>query len=523
MLTDSLFDKEYTHVSWISNISGRLFFHLTDAYAYRYDRIVGDVLQLNKKQKDTRIFFISMLADLRDEKKSTYSKKNSDGIDSEYTRIIISSNVVHSSCNPKEVKGKVYFIDSKGHTGLYKNKDENNFISKLDEYIKNDNPYQELQHIINEFVEKYSNESNYVIKIIDFKINEAGFVYLKEIDFEGHKVHRNTKVNADVQMAFFLLKFTFHKDRYHSTSRENIIRVIPYLQVAECMELNKNCQSKDLIISKLLLDGVKKYISEKRKLKVDYQEFSDLKGVINYAKTLTITLTKTLNVPNNQQGSQKTDDNQVKDFIEYEQDYLTNIESTLDRELEKMPEYTAKSLVNFFKELKILLFLPLLFMTVAFLSLRYLNITMNETHFRDIVNIYILIIIVGVLSLELIRAMKYPKGKTYFIEPILVLPKQILIFIKKHSNPNNSKGYEIFQKYICPKIIDTEMKIRRDRTLKYLYSILIFRHIFTIVIIISLASYIYLNNSNLKFEIPNIFKNFYHLYMDSTNKTTLKS
>ncbi|MFK5977054.1 MAG: hypothetical protein QM493_11175 [Sulfurovum sp.] len=49
--------------SWISTISGHLFFHLSKPWNYRSNRIVGDVVHFNEKIGDERYcYYISLLS-----------------------------------------------------------------------------------------------------------------------------------------------------------------------------------------------------------------------------------------------------------------------------------------------------------------------------------------------------------------------------------------------------------------------------------------------------------------------------
>ncbi|MDQ7085767.1 MAG: hypothetical protein Q9M36_13030 [Sulfurovum sp.] len=66
------------YCSWISNISGHLFFHLSKPWNYRPNRIVGDMVSFNEKIGIERYIAISFLADLRD-----FSKKDT----IKYTRV----------------------------------------------------------------------------------------------------------------------------------------------------------------------------------------------------------------------------------------------------------------------------------------------------------------------------------------------------------------------------------------------------------------------------------------------------
>jgi len=523
MTQDKLYNPNYDYVSWISNVSGRLLFHLTDAYSYRHDRIVGDVIEFNELRGDTRIFCLSMLVDLRDSDKSTYKEKNLQANDSKYTRVVIISKVNNNSCVPKTLEGEVYLIDDALYTGLYKSKEEVTLIEKIQDFSNSNDDFIKLEKIIDNF----RSSTKIDVATVTFKINESGFIYLKKYNGAKFNEEKSDSIDPEVKMAFFILKFTFHRDRYHSHSTENIVRVISYEKIKCCIAKTSDIKDKELLIAKKLLDGVKGYISQKRKNDVSYKEFCDLKGVINYTKTLTVILDKMLH-------KIKKEKNESKDFIEYEEKYLQNIDATLDRELNKMPKLEPKSFFSFLSELRVILFLPLFILSSSLLVVRLLNIRTEDLKFNNFVDAYIILIIVCILALELVRGIIRSKEETYLLEPIIKFPNIILSKIKKCSTPNilikdNCISFKITNQIIFPKIIDIEMYFRRKRdksknkNKKNIYINYSFLLIPFIILFIFLILNIREDNEEGNSFLPKVVTFLYERYYDTNTSFEMKS
>jgi len=541
-----LYNPNYDYVSWISNVSGRLFFHLTGkGYNYRHDRIVGDIVHINKKYNNERIFFISMLVDLRDEPRIQHSK---------YTRVIIASHTQELCCESKFIEGDIYLIDDEKHTGLYKSCQDKDFLYKLKKNIKEKDNYQTFNETVNTFL-NHCNKLNQSTKKteqrvnhIHFKLEETGIVFLTKKD--NLKVI-NSKEDPDIKSAFYILKFTFHKDRYHSMSAENIIRIISRKEVEQCIQeqnkikvqpikwsisnkklplapyqykdiitINKKFSSPsgDEIIAKLLLEGIKKYIAEKRKLEHNNFVFYNLKGVISYSKTLVNIFNIKLKV--------STKNEKIKsNFIKDEEIYLNNIEMTLDRELEKLEPLSHPTFYTFISELKSILFLPLLFLTFSLAILRLLDMKINNILiFSDMINFFIILIGAGIIVVELKRILNIMQ-KTYLTKKITQLPFFILNIIKKYSQPNLKSKYNpifIVPKYIFPNIINIEMWFRRTKRSKNKFInicniILRYLVIFSLFTAISMMLY---NNLELTWEESKkevkVFYYFLELYNPSS-------
>jgi len=462
MQKKALYTNDYDYVSWISNVSGRLFFHLTDGYNYRYDRIVGDVIHFNHMIGDKRFFFISLLADLRDIEKVNHSK---------FTRVIISASVDTSDCNRKVMKGNVYLIDDKINNGLRRNDFESKFLKKVNTLItSNTVATKNLEENLKEFIDNYNTIDSIIVKNIGYCIQDTGVIHLKKNDSYPIK----DGIDADVQAAFYLLKFTLHKDRHHSTTEENIIRIICLKDIYKC-NINKKLEcSKDYMIAKYLIEGIKQYIAEKRKRHNNSKTFYNLKGVLNYTQTMMDVFMEYL-----------PSEECIK-FLQHEQRCLLNLNASIERELEKKP-YKPATFYEFLPELKNILFLPLLILSAIYAIVRLFP-DIKETLFissTDIVAYYIGTLAVGVWIIEIIRN-NYYKDDTFFLMHVYRIPEFFLRTIKKYSQPNISNKINLFKYYIFPFLINIEMDIRRNSAReKTFYIVLLLGFFLSTVLIIA--------------------------------------
>ena len=455
-----LYDENYDYVSWISNVSGRLFFRLTDGYNYRYDRIVGDVVHYNGEIDNNRVFFLSLLADLRDLREDTSSK---------YTRVVIFATAKPTNCHGKFLYGNVYLIDDNSHNSLRKDSYEIDFLQSINSAIKSNIVTEEFfKEKINKLINQIDNKE---IRNVSFKLQNTGIIHLKK----NHAIPNHSDiVDADVQASFYLLKFTFHKDRHHKNSEESIIPMIAQNSMDEC-NIDNIDLSKNYTIAHHLIEGVKQYIAEKRKLSDDSSRmFFNLKGVLNYTQTMTEILIEYMKMEKS------------REIIKYEQRCLENLNSSIERELEKKP-YRPATFYEFLPELRNILFIPLLILS-AFYAISRIDEGLKNTlalHISQIEQYYIFTIIIAISIMESIRKWYY-RDDTFFIDFVINIPSTFLRFIKKYSNPNLYPKWRFIGYYIVPSIINMEMTIRRSLSI-----VKILFYIFFILSYIAITTTIY--------------------------------
>lgn len=411
----------YDHISWISNVSGRLFFHLTNGYNYRKDRIVGDILHYNEKVNGHRIFFLSLLVDLRDLKEKGKSK---------YTRVVILAKTLTADLG-KVLTGNVFFIDDEENIGLYKNEDEVQFTKNAENIIKEDNfDHSLLQDLVLNYIQNEEQKPNLFIEKVEFTLRETGIIFLKKDNDESS----NTIVDPDIKSAFHLLKFTFHKDRFHHISAEEIIRIVPS---------NTN---KEEVANKLVT-GVKRHIAEMRKDEATPVSLQNLKGVIGYTQTLIRVLNK---------DQFYTDDSKVS----VEKELLDQVDKSLDKELESKP-FRPATIYQFIAEIQSIGVLSLAILA-PLLIISSKDFTKSEP-FVNLVFIptYICAFLVLILAIFGFNMIYSGSMKATYIGRILDFSLKKLNDIKQYSNPNISSKLNIFSKYLVPGLINIEMFIRR--------------------------------------------------------------
>ena len=456
-----LYDAEYDYVSWISNVSGRLFFRLTGGHNYRYDRIVGDVIHFNQKVDNKRLIFLSILADLRDIDRDTlaYTK---------FTRIILFGWADPSDCHGEFLYGNVYFVDNANYNSLIKSDKEKEFLNKITHTI---NQKELNKEFVDTQIAQFINnpQTNEVIKNISFKIQDTGVVHLKKID--NYPIESHT-IDPDVKAAFYLLKFTFHKDRHHSHSEENIITIVPTEKIGECQKYYSNC-SKDYQIAYYIIEGVKQYVAEKRKLESTSKMFYNLKGVLIYTQTMCESFIEYLIK------------SECKESIRQQQRCIEHLSDSIERELEKKI-YKPATFYEFVPELRNLLFFPLLLLSAFYATIR-LRLVDYHISIEQIQNIYLGSIFLALVIMESFRKFYY-NDDTFFIDGISRIPEIFLRFIKKHSNPSLAK-YNIFGRYIFPAIIHVEMTLRRGSYAEKLFAMTI---LLVVYIDINIYAYLYL-------------------------------
>ena len=440
----------YDYTSWISNVSGRLFFHLTDGYNFRYDRIVGDVLHFNKRVGEDRVVFISILADLRDLEVKDEAK---------YTRIVMFGRTHCDDTALKFFKGDVYLIDDINNNGLNKDLIEKTFLyeirklmAKHKKLVKDDieekilefekELYSSFETTTTKLLYDFDQDTTKTIKRIEFKIKDTGITFLKKVD--EHKVISKIR-DSDISMAFYFLKFTFHKDRYHHHSEENIVKIIPLTN------LKKEKRGEN--ISRNLLIGIKRYIAENRKLREDLVS-DKLKGIISYTKAF-------LGI------SYKENWISPEDY-KAEINFMSTLEGSIDRALDKKPSRpgTIYQLVSELQSISVML----LAVVAPYLIISSRG---NENFIYEIfISTYLYAFLSVLVLVEVIRLI-YTRSisSSYIFSPIYKSYVAILIFLKKHSNPNIYSKFN--PKYYISWIINIEMYFRRRPFwLKITYAVL---------------------------------------------------
>lgn len=253
--------------SWISTLSGHLFFHLSEPWNYRLDRIVGDVIHFNEKIDDERYIGISLLADLRD--KNTKNKVK-------YTRIFFFGKThLYNNNDGKDLRGTISFF-SNGKNDLFE-KNEQEIIKDLlvlkDEL---ENPNQNSNVLVEKFNKiekkvldyKQEQESMYTRKL-KFHLQSEGLIELGNED-NAEFTHHATK--AVYRQAYYFIKFMFHNHMHHVKSAEDILRLTKISN-----------KITDQQFAFYMISDIKKYMVE---LKHSRKGFKDLEGFSAYAKSL---------------------------------------------------------------------------------------------------------------------------------------------------------------------------------------------------------------------------------------------
>ncbi len=456
-----LYDAEYDYVSWISNVSGRLFFRLTGGHNYRYDRIVGDVIHFNQKVDNKRLIFLSILADLRDlyKDRKTHSK---------FTRIILSAWASPSNCHGELLYGNIYFIDDSNYNSLQKSPKERRFLETITKSIASKTFNKEFIDTQMRYFLNMPQEGE-IVENIEFKIQDTGVIHLKN---RNNLPINSQIIDPDVKVAFYFIKFTFHKDRHHSHSEENIITIVPTEKIGECQKYYSNC-SKDYQIAYYIIEGVKQYVAEKRKLESTSKMFYNLKGVLIYTQTMCESFIEYLIK------------SECKESIRQQQRCIEHLSDSIERELEKKI-YKPATFYEFVPELRNLLFFPLLLLSAFYATIR-LRLVDYHISIEQIQNIYLGSIFLALVIMESFRKFYY-NDDTFFIDNISRIPEIFLRFIKKYSSPNLSK-YGILDRSIFPAIINIEMTLRRGSYREKIFYMFIFLLVY---LDISIYAYLYL-------------------------------
>ena len=93
---------------------------------------------------------------------------------------------------------------------------------------------------------------------------------------EGAVKNDRKKQKVDIEQAYYFLKFTLHKDRFHTQTNEYIVPILRYKPYYD---------EKDYVSK--MIDGIEEYVSVVRKERSgDYQGLQRLLGIITYIETL---------------------------------------------------------------------------------------------------------------------------------------------------------------------------------------------------------------------------------------------
>ncbi len=330
-----------SYTGWISTVSGHLFFHLSKPWNYRLDRIVGDMIYLDKKIDKERYIIISLLADMRDFRKNDTIY---------YTRIIFLAKTDSSINRKKVLNGKIYFLDNKNinhdtseidlirdinlltdkikeypqnqlENNIYEfehHKDTQKSIIKQQEFIKN---IKELQSSIEEY-----NSDNIYKRTMSFSLKSSGFVDIYDSSTSGSENSIESN-KSDIRQAYYFLKFLFHNHVHHLKKSEDITRVYKTPQSS----------NQKYNFAKSMIKDIKKYIIEIRNEQSTINRinsFYDLKGIISYANTLLLLL----------EEDEYLNNKEHKNFINREKEYFKNVISSIDSSLFNKEEKSRTSI-----------------------------------------------------------------------------------------------------------------------------------------------------------------------------------
>jgi hypothetical protein len=248
----------YSYIGWISNLQGKLFFNLFDAYGFRYDKTIGEIFFY--KDKNNNLFFWSGIIDFRDSqdnknsKKQEQTAKDSQNCIFQELRCFFIAKKTKNDIN-EELKGKFFIVL----------KDDKNKVKTLYKFtINKNNNYNEYLEKIRTFDEILELDivilQNGIIKIITNTINK--------------NIFENNQKNEEYFFLniFLLIKSLFHKDRFHHKRNEHINLVV------------KSEDEKEAL--KKFVFFIQKYIAEERKKFENNIILYNLIGITNYLLTL---------------------------------------------------------------------------------------------------------------------------------------------------------------------------------------------------------------------------------------------
>jgi len=281
------------YLGWVSNVSGQLFFHLSQPWNYRLDRIVGDMIHFDEKINDKRHIIISLLADLRDF--NCYEKIAEDAI-TKYTRIVFiakEETITKDGQNQQQLSGTLFFLVNKNKEIFQKDEQERlqELHIKVEKYIglkKEDlnsdiaklEDFQSIEkyicdRVLNEWQE-YKFDGTWK-RSIEFILDGDGFIELFNDD-NAEKTHQ--AFYQDFLQAYYFIKFVFHNHVHHHVTSEDILDIYP--------KPDNDNDKKSISIH--LIKDIKKYIAEVRKrsqnINGSNNTYIELTGMIAYANTM---------------------------------------------------------------------------------------------------------------------------------------------------------------------------------------------------------------------------------------------
>lgn len=352
--------------SWISTLSGHLFFHLSEPWNYRLDRIVGDVVHFNEKIGDERYIGISLLADLRD-----YNTKKK----IKYTRIFFFGKThLNSGDDGKSLNGNISFF-SNGKNILFE-KDEQELVQNLEllrvklKNLKKNQIDKNARELQNEFeyikrkVLDYNKEENSVYtRKIQFSLQSEGIIELGNAK-DANFTYIATK--TEFRQAYYFIKFMFHNHMHHVKSAEDIIRLT---------KINDTTTDKQFAF--FMISDIKKYMVE---LRHSRKGFQDLEGFTAYAKSLVRILEK-------------------KDFIdskirEREEKYFDNFVQSINKYINNIKFNTVNTTFNNLFDAFLKIFVILMSIIAPYAIMKSKGITevkkIEDFLYNDIVPLYLL-------------------------------------------------------------------------------------------------------------------------------------
>ncbi len=449
-------------ISWISNVSGRLFFNLTDPYSYRMDRIIGDVIHLNKQENNTRYLFTSVLVDLRDE-----AIENS----TVFTRIVLwAKATVNDDELPKSFEGAIYFFDDPAYPKLNKSNDERKIVTQFNTLAKDNKP-EELLDELTKLVQLYEEDKDKIIDKVNFKIYANGIIELEQSKLWS--THSQEEKSPTIKQAFYFIKFIFHKDRFHLQSNEGIIRIINAPKSFD--DLN----STEIVkITEELLVGIKRYIAESRKLNSKNPlVLQQLKGVLVYANSL-ITIIESVLTNND-----ATNEKELK-IIANERNLFKNVDASIDMELTQKPSRSV-NIYQFISELQVWSMIglailgPIIVITFQ-TTLHEVKNSESKIEFGNILNHYIRDVLLPyygtwfLVAVILVVLVKWLYDRTFKSAYLLTVVNSIwmnFIYITRKLSKPNIKSNNLLS-ILSSQFIALEMWIRRGKdSLKILIGI----------------------------------------------------
>lgn len=427
------------YIGWVSNVSGQLFFHLSQPWNYRLDRIVGDMVHFDEKINDKRYIIISLLADLRDF--NSYKKIAEDSI-TKYTRIIFIAKEETTRENKQELVGTLFFLVNRDKDIFQKDEQQ-----KLQNLQTNINKYSELKkedlHEDSKKLKNFQEIEKYICNIllnewrqytsekiwkrsIGFILSSDGFVELFNDD-KAESTH--TAFYPDFLQAYYFIKFVFHNHVHHHVTSEDILDIYPKPE-------NDN-DKKSFSIN--LIKDIKKYIAEVRNrsknINGSNNTYIELTGMIAYANTLI---------------EQLVERNYIDDsFKEKSKSYFSNLTKSIQSHIEnkKGNEHsTFNRTIDAFLKIQIFAFSIL---TPYFLIK---SKAFNEESIvcfleKNVVPIYISFIILLSFIVLLFDRVRYLEN-SFIIKFFLRVSDITNRFLKERNNPTMESKYKLIHKYI---------------------------------------------------------------------------